>query len=270
MRWDRGVRVLSIGLRRWRAAPVICALLLFSGPGCAGRYLRMDEKGLTCGEAYQIAIAAVGRMNYAIDSSTKPTPGSPGVITATHTEGTTTRGLMVQVFCTSLGAAIEAKTDQGGLAELNFPAQFRRSFESAAVNRVPQRQPAESGLDVLLTPERGNPPELGIDVSAIGVLPVSVRISNRSARVYGFRVKDVVLKTDDGARSRPLGIQDISAQLSPADTDRLRQKALADRDIQAGETMTGFLFFPFKAYARARVVLTDRASDEPEGFSIEF
>jgi hypothetical protein len=97
-----------------------------------------------------------------------------------------------------------------------------------------------------------------------------VRISNRSARVYAFRVKDVVLKTEDGGRARPLGFQDIGAQLSPVDADRLQQKALTDRDIQAGETMTGFLFFPFKAYVRARVVLTDRASDEPEGFSIEF
>lgn len=234
------------------------------------RYIRMDEKGLTCAEAYQIAIGAVRRMNYTIDTSTKPTPGAPGVITATHTEGTATRGLMVQVFCTTMGASVEAKTEQGGLADLNFPAEFRRSFETAAANRAPLRQPAESGLDVLLTPERGNTPELGVDVSGIGVLPVHVLISNRSTRVYAFRVKDVVLKTEDGGRARPLRLQDISAQLSPVDADRLQQKALADRDIQAGETMTGFLFFPFKAYARARVVLTDRASDEPEGFSIEF
>lgn len=253
-----------------RVAAVIGVLAFLIGPGCAGRYIRMDEKGLTCTEAYQIAIAAVRRMDYTIDSSTTPTPGAPGVIAATRTEGTAKQGLLVQVFCTTLGAAIEAKTDQGGLAQLNFPAEFKRSFAVAAAARAPERKPAESGLDVLLTPERGNTPVLGVDLSNIGVLPVSVRISNRSTQVYGFRLKDVVLRTENGERGKPLDIKSLSAQVSPADADILKQKTLTDRDIQPGETMTGFLLFPFKAYTRARVVLIDRASDEPEGFSIEF
>jgi hypothetical protein len=243
---------------------------LLGGSGCVARYIRMDEKGLTCTEAQRIAIVAVRRMNYTIDSVTKPTPGAPGVITATRTDGATTKGLMVQVFCTTMGASIAATSENGGLADLNFPAEFRRSFETAAATRAPERPPAASGLDVLVTPARGSTPDLGVDVGSLGVLPVSVRISNRSARTYGFHVKDVVLKTDDGERAQPLGISSISAQLSPADGDRLRQKALGNCDIPAGETATGFLFFPFKAYTGARVVLIDRASDEPEGFSIEF
>jgi hypothetical protein len=248
----------------------VCLALLLAGPGCMARYIRMDEKGLTCSEAYQIAIAAVRRMNYTIDTVNKPVPGAPGVITAKLTEGASTRGLMVQIFCTTMGSAIEAQTDSGGLADLNFPNEFRHSFATVAATRAPERRPAENGLDVLLTPARGNAPELGVDVGSIGVLPVSVRISNRSARVYGFRVTDVVLKTEDGERAKALGVQTLSAQLSPTAADTLRRKALTDRDIAAGETLTGFLFFPFKAYAGARVVLIDRASDEPEGFSIEF
>ena len=43
-----------------------------------------------------------------------------------------------------------------------------------------------------------------------------------------------------------------------------------DSRIKPGETVSGFLLFPFKSFVRARVVLIDRASDEPEGFSIEF
>ncbi len=230
----------------------------------------MDEKGVTCSEAFQIAITAVHRMNYTIDTATKPTPGAPGVITATHTEGSSTQGLMVQIFCTTLGASIEAKTENGGLADFNFPAEFRHSFETVAANRAPERAAAENGVDVLVTPARGSVPELGVDVSSIGVLPVSVRITNHSTRIYGFRIKDVVLKTEDGERAKPLGITGITAKLSSGDADTLRQKALADQDIPAGATMTGFLFFPFKPYASARVVLIDRASDEPEGFSIEF
>lgn len=253
-----------------RLATALISVALLVAPGCAARYIRMDEKGLTCSEAYQIAINAVRRMNYTVDSATKPTPGAPGVITGTRTEGAATQGLMVQIFCTTLGTSIEAKSENGGTLDFNFPNEFRRSFETAATKRAPERQPAENGLDVLVTPLRGSTGDLGVDLSRIGVLPVSVRISNRSARVYAFRVKDVVLKTEDGERDKPLGVQKISAQLSPADAEILRQKALGDRDIPAGDTLNGFLFFPFKAYASARVVLTDRGSDEPEGFSIEF
>ncbi len=254
----------------WRATAIVCLVALLVGSGCMGRYIRMDEKGLTCSEAFQIAIAAVRRLNYTVDTATRPTPGSPGVIAATHTQGAARQGLMVQIFCTTLGASVEAKTENSGLADLNFPAEFRHSFETAAANRAPERPAAENGLDVLVTPARGNVPELGVDVSSIGVLPVAVRVSNHSTRVYGFRVRDVVLNTEDGERTKPLGLTSVSAQLSPAHAETLRQKALFDRDIPAGETMTGFLFFPFKAYASARVVLVDRASDEPEGFSIDF
>ena len=40
--------------------------------------------------------------------------------------------------------------------------------------------------------------------------------------------------------------------------------------VMEGETLMGVLFFPFKTYTRARVELTDRTSDEQEGFAIEF
>lgn len=245
------------------AGVILCA-------GCTGRYVRMDQKGLPCGEAHQLAIAAVRRMNYTIDSVSKPTPGTPGVITATRTDGTSKHGLLVQVFCTMLGTEIEAKTDQGGLAQINFPQEFKRNFEAVATQRVPQRAAAESGLDVLVTPARGNTPELGVDLSGIGVMPVTVRISNRSPRTYHFRAKDVVLQTADGERVKPLPVQDVAKQVDAAAAEKVQQKLLTDRDIQPNDTVTGFLFFPFKPYARARVVLKDQESGEPEGFSIEF
>lgn len=238
--------------------------------GCAARYVRMAEEGMTCVEAQQIAIDAVRRLGYTISTATKPTPGAPGVITASRQEGTSTHGLLVQIFCTTLGSEVEAKTEQGGLAELNFPTEFKRSFTAAAAVRPPPRAPAASGLDVLITPERGTSPDLGADLSRMGVLPVSVRISNRSSRAYGFRVRDVVLRTADGERAHPLKLEDLARQNGAAVPDGLRQKLLGDRDVQPNETVTGFLLFPFKSYVRARIELTDRDSDEPEGFSIEF
>ncbi|HUI26528.1 MAG TPA: hypothetical protein VL403_10630, partial [Candidatus Kryptonia bacterium] len=102
--------------RLLRGLPLTALLLC---DGCVARYVRVQENGLTCAEAQRVAIAAVRRMSYTIDSVTKPTPGSPGVITASRSAGTAIQSLVVQVFCTSLGAEIEAQTDQGGVAQLS-------------------------------------------------------------------------------------------------------------------------------------------------------
>ena len=253
-----------------RISPFLILVLLASA-GCGARYIRFAEKGMTCTEAQRIAITAVQRMGYTVTDATKPAPGSPGVITASRSDGGHTQGLFVQVFCTTLGVEIEAKTDEGGLAQLQFPSEFKRSFEAAAANRGPQRAAAESGLDVLVTPERATgAPDLAVDLSGTGVMPVSVRITNHSARTYRFRATDVVLQSADGEKAKPVAVKDAIAKLEPAAAETVRQKVLADQDINPNQTLTGFLFFPFKSYTRARVVLTDRASGEPEGFSIEF
>jgi len=238
--------------------------------GCGARYVRMDEKGLTCAEAHNLALQAVHRMNYAIDSSTKPSPGTPGVIVGSRTEGVERHNILVQVFCTTLGAQVEAKAEGGGLSDLNFAQEFRNSFGTLAAVRAPQRAAAESGLDVLVEPQRGSTSDLGVDVSDQGVLPVSVRITNRTPRAYRFRAQDVVLQASDGERIKPLAVQDVVAKLGAADAKTIREKLVSDRELQPQETLTGFLFFPFKSYVRARVALIDVASGEPEGFSIEF
>jgi hypothetical protein len=247
----------------------LCTVL--AGSGCVGRYIRMEEKGLTCVDAQRIAVEAVRRMNYTITDFTKAAPGAPGVIVGSRAVGTNKQGLLVQVFCTTQGAEVEAKSDQGGLAQLDFSSEFRRSFEVAAANRAPPRPAAEHGVDVLMTPERGSRSEnLGADVSHIGVLAVAVRITNHTDRIYGFRPSDVRLQTGDGERVKPLAARDVASQLDADAATIVRDKALADRDIASNETLSGFLFFPFKPYTRARVELTDRSTDETEGFAIEF
>jgi hypothetical protein len=245
------------------------ALLLCSG--CVARHVILSEKGLTCVEAQRIAIDTVRRMGYTITETTNATPGTPGVIIASRTEGTSTRGLMVSVACTTMGAQVEAKSDQTGINGLNFSSEFRRNFEAATVNRPPPRPPAASGVDVLLTPERGSSfADLGVDLSTAGILPVSVRITNHTARAYRFQVKGVRLRTAAGDRIAALGSDALSAQVGSTAASGLQQKALRDQDIKPNDTLTGFLFFPFNSYTRARVELIDKQSDEAEGFSIEF
>jgi hypothetical protein len=235
---------------------------------CVARHITLSEKGLTCVEAQRIAIDTVRRMAYTINETTQATPGTPGVIIASRTDGTHTRNLMVSVTCTTLGAQVEAKSDQTGLSDLDFSSEFRRTFEAATVNRPPPRPPAESGVDVLLTPER-SVPDVSADLATAGILPVSVRITNHTARAYRFRVKGVRLRSASGERVAPLGNDALTAKLGAA-AAALRKQAVHDDDIAPDATLTGFLFFPFNSYSRARVELIDKQSDEAEGFSIEF
>lgn len=246
------------------------ALLACSCAACVARHVRIQERGLTCTEAQRIAVAAVQRMGYTISETTKASPGAPGMIVAAHAVGTSTHMMMVSIFCTSQGTEVEAKSDEGGLGQLAFPAEFRRSFAAAAANQPPPRAAAASGLDVLVAPEHGDPSKLGVDFSSLGVLPVSLRITNRTSRTYRFSVDGVVLQTLDGERVDALPLTELLPRVSTDAAATLRQKAAADGDIKANETLTGLLFFPFKAYTRARVELTDLSSDESEGFSIEF
>ncbi len=235
------------------------------------RHVTLSEKGLTCAEAQRVAIEAVRRMGYTISETTRATPGTPGLIVASRTDGTSTRGLMVSIACTTLGAEVEAKSDQTGLSDLNFASEFRRTFEAATANRPPPRAPAASGVDVLLTPERASSfADLGVDLSAAGVLPVSVRITNHTPRAYRFHVKGVRLQTASGERVAPLGNDGLASRVGTDAAAALRQKVLRDGDLTPNATLTGFLFFPFNSYARARVELIDKQSDEAEGFSIEF
>jgi hypothetical protein len=246
-----------------------CALALL-GAGCVARYVRVAEKGLTCMEAHHVAIDAVRRMGYTITEATKATPGSPGTIIASRAVGTTAQGLLVRVFCTSQGAEVQATTDQGGLVQLSFSTDFQRNFQAAAATKVPPRRATESGVDVLVTPERGAAGNVDVDVSHLGVLPVSVRITNHTTRAYGFRAAGVVLQTIDGERVAPLAVTEIAKQLDADAAAALRQKVVADGTIAPNETLTGVLLFSYKAYVRARVELIDRESNESEGFSIEF
>lgn len=248
------------------AATALCLVVL---SGCGARYLRIAEKGMTCAEAHGVAIAAVRRLGYEIADVTKPTPGAPGVITGVMDRDGSKRSVLVQVFCTQLGAEVEAKAEGGGLADLNFTSEFKRTFEAAVKTRPPVRKAADTGIDVLLTIERADGSGLGVNLSDAGLLPVSVRISNQTDRVYGFRVKGVTLETADGSHVKAVTVDSLATKLDAAAVAALHTKVLSDRNIAAKETVTGFLLFPFKSYTRARVVLTDRQAGEPEGFSIE-
>ena len=245
----------------------VAFITLFSS-GCIGRHVLITQPGITCLEAQRLAIEAVRRMGYTVTDSTKPTPGTPGKLVASRGEGEDQRGMLVTVTCTRLGAEVEAQAE-GTVASAGTATEFQRTFQTVVANRPPPRAAAATGLDVILTPEPTGV-DLGADVRVAEVLPVSVRISNRTPRRYQFRVEDAVLVTADGKTARPLDATTVASRLSPEAASAVQRSALHDQDVIPNSEITGYLFYPLSSYSRARVELLEPESQESEGFSIEF
>ncbi len=255
------------GMRR----PLLMLATLLVVAGCGARFVKFEEKGITCTEAQNLAIKAVRKMGYTVDETMKPLPGTPGVIRASRMMGTSRQGMFVQVFCTVLGAEVEAKTEDGSLAQLNFASDFRRAYEAAVASKPPERAPAAEGLDVTITSERGSgSAALPVDLTNQGIFPTNVRISNNTSRTYSLRIRDVILNTTSGEKVKPLPLDKVTQGLEAQAAATVRGKALGDSQIPAHAVVSGFLFYPMQPYTRARVTLTDTADGEPEGFSINF
>ncbi|MCX8070831.1 MAG: DUF4352 domain-containing protein [Candidatus Binatia bacterium] len=257
--------VVSVALRKSKL--VLLGLLLAS---CAGRYVRIEEKGMTCGEAQQLAISAVQRLGYQIAEVTRAEPGSPGVVVGRKEDPGRTARVLVQVFCTTMGAEIEAKAEGQGLASLDFAGQFEKTFAAMAAARPTPRPLAGSGVDVAVVVERPSASGLEVNLAEQGVAPVHVRVANHTSRPYRFEVAAVTLQTGDGRRVQPVAAREVLAKLPPEDRARVEPRVLHDRTIAPGETVDGYVFAPFQSYVRARVTLEDVENRESEGFTIEF
>src|SRR5206468_3238267 len=124
-----------------------------------------------------------------------------------------THHVLVQVFCTALGAQLEASVEGCRLDNLSFNSDFKQAFENVAAVRPPQRKIAESGVDVLVTQERPSNSDLGVDFTGTGILPVKVMITNNSKRIYGFKTSAVILQQADGQRIAALPMSEVKQKL---------------------------------------------------------
>jgi hypothetical protein len=138
------------------------------------------------------------------------------------------------------------------------------------------------------------------NVSAVGILPVKITVENKTTRTYDFSPKDVVLRKDGTAdrvesMSAAKAVERLKSakgngedSQQPPTPDTVAgapvkglgdveagSRALADREIKKarldpGQSVTGYLYFPDAEYDRARVLMTDTATGEAEGFVVEF
>jgi hypothetical protein len=253
--------------RGWLFSAVLFLLLI---PGCVGRYVRLEQKGMTCVEAHQIALVTVQRLGYSVVEATKPAPGSPGIVTGAKGSGSQSRKVLVQVFCTELGAEVEARAEGEGMPDLGFAREFQKGFTALSAQRPRPRELTQSGVDVAVHLERANANELGVDLSSLAVVLANVRIANHTNRAYWLRMSRIVLQDEAGKRTPPLAPSEVLTKVAPEVRDALAPRLLRDRLIQPHDQVEGYAFFPFGAYSRARVSLQDAENEEIEGFAIEF
>lgn len=248
--------------------PLPLLLLGLAALGCAGRYVRIEQPGVPCHQAQGLAIEAVRRMGFSVQEVLPPAPGVPGMIRAERPSGGRTQQALVQIFCTTAGAEVEARSE--GVSDLGFRNDFEKSFRISTSAPRPVRTAAPAGIDVLVLPERADAGGIGADLRGTGLLPVRVRITNSTPRRLRLAPEAITLIGTGSTRVRPLSEAAALAKVPASDRGTVESNLLGAGTIGKGETVSGYLLFPFASYTGARVTLEEEESEETEGFSIDF
>ena len=211
-------------------------------------------------------------------------PGASGDVIVESESASADTGTLytttVTVTCTDAGAEFTAVTDEIGFTQLDFPNRFTAALRyrldtKTVAPRLHDKE--QEGLVVTVEPQRGRDATsaFGVDLPALGITPVRIRLDNRTPRQYAFRAADVALVTVEGTRQAPLSPTEVIARLgtrpsTAAASERVRTQALHDGDLAPGATLTGYLFLPAAAYQRVRITVLDVETQEEEGVSAEF
>jgi hypothetical protein len=264
------------------AAAGAVALALLSACAAGLSRSHASQAGMPCSEAEGVASAALVRLGYTADVTTAPRAGAPGTVVGHRvadwnpysSETGPTYTVTVTITCSNQGAQFDAVTDEPVPESLSFKSDFAGLVEKVSARR-PTTRPAvdhaETGLVIGVEPLRGGDAaaEFGSGLSAAGITPVRLKLDNRTDRTYRFAAARVQLVTQEGERVEPLA--DGSLAQVPADLRAtMRQKQIGDGQLTPHAVLSGFLYFPASAYRRATLVLIDEATDEEEGFSVEF
>jgi hypothetical protein len=290
------------GIRAGLRAPLAALLLAV---GCASTPIRqydLVDQPIGCDDANRLAYRTVEAMGYTVTAFQPAAPGQRGTIRARRpppgTPGEEQR-MTVAIDCAPTGVSLTASRD-GVLIE---QVEVKRGFHHALLNvqamaAAQQELEAEMragtapasqqrrDLKVVIRPLRGPASRLDFpfDLSAAGILPVRVDVTNLTTHTYRLAPDAVRLQRADRSRVAPLAIAAAAQQVAAARVDGapltalgalavgelLAAHALRPGEIAPGATQQGFLYFPLAEYGAARAVLTDTASGEEEGVRVEF
>jgi len=196
---------------------------------------------------------------------------------------------------TGLEVVREGRYATGEMKRRDAPTAATEGATSAEVGAAPPQHSASDaagsaaaasgGLDVEMVPLKGFAAILDFeaDLSAAGVLPVKVSIVNGTRRAYDFDPATIAMRRR-GAREQvePLDADAAHERLTAAAAGgvqlgdiaaaerALREKALQGGRLAPGAQRSGFVYYPLGDYDHARLVMTDTATGEAEGFAVDF
>lgn len=260
-------------IARW-----LIAALLAAGCGATSQSLTrssVTQANMPCTEAARVARGALLRVGYAPESATAPRPGAPGVVVGTKPANydavrqapTRYYTATVTITCSNAGATFDAITDEPLPGSIGFKGDFARAVEGVAARRVTRpalKERPATGMVITIEPLRGADAAGAAGVALPGITTVRIALENRTDRTYAFAAERVSLLSQEGERVTPLA-PSPSGPLAAAAGTRIADGVLAPQ-----ARASGLLFFPAAAYQRATVVLIDTATEEREGFRVEF
>jgi hypothetical protein len=264
----------------------------------------IKDESLGCDEANRFAYQALTGMGFEVTEFEPAAPGRRGTLRGTRERSGTqagTQSAVVKIDCDPEGVSVVA-SDEGNLLgqrdlKWGFYLGFLAARDTSAVRKEMEGKIAAGtapesmqrrDVRILLNPIADHSAKLdfGFHAAARGVLPLRVRINNLTERSYLLDPEAIRLTRADRQRVRPISPDQAAALITAArDADtknavtpmsldevsaRLRQKLFTVNRLPPGAEADGFLYFPAGDYERGRVLLTEEASGETEGFLIEF
>lgn len=256
------------------------------------------RRNIPCDDANRYAFDSMKSLGYSVGQFRLAKVGAPGLIKATRSaERGGTESVTVDIRCDANGVeAFGAKDETLLKQDMTFSRGFFLAFtgladhgvENAAWKEQETGGTASGGAKFEMHPQIGLETKLdfGEDLAAAGILAVKVKVQNGSNITYRLDATKIELRNaaDDSVPQLPLAqaastlartsAADAGEGAPPPDPARmealLRERALASRTLRPGEQVEGFVYFPTGTYTRGRATLVDTATDESEGFLVEF
>jgi hypothetical protein len=289
-------------MQRFRLRRAACGAVVLLAASCAFpvRQFELTDRPFDCKQANRYAYFTLRSMGFSLHALEPATVDHPGAMRGFRKTETGTESATVTITCHKDGHAdISASQDSVFLGQVEFKRGFYMSFTGvvsqeegqAAAEQSEAARPFEEkqrkGLQVWLrpVPGLGSKLDFNVDLDAGGVLPVLVTVNNVTPRTYRMDPNDIVLIATDGTRVPPLALADAAQRVATAAatqakhddapapstvTRELESHLFTAQSVPSKQRLSGYLYYPVAAYAKGRVVLEDVASEESEGFVIEF
>ncbi len=253
---------------------------------------------LSCDDANRYAFASMRSLGYSVGRFQLAQVGAPGVIKATKPgERGGEDHVTVDVRCEANGVEAFGSKDESLLKQdVTFSRGFFLAFtgladhgpEMVAWSEQQSGGTTGGGVKFKIQPQVGLETKLdfGENLAAANILAVKVMVQNGSNITYKLDPAAIELRNAADDSVKQIALREAAATLArvsvaeagegapPPDPGRmetlLRSRQLTARTLRPGDQAEGFIYFPTGTYTRARATLVDTATDESEGFLVEF